>query len=169
MHNYCTPHIIKENYENFLIHRCNYILLYKVYCVWQVVKTPTIISNNPVYLDDGLDITCISSVSTYIYLSSLTSFMPLKEYNPCSLWQAVTWNKFIVWAGSSVPFFFFCRKFFIRLQIVLKCFRVFYYWKFALKSGLCLKQQVRLFVNSRIFGYVLSSFIVPEEKQGENI
>ena len=48
MHNYCTPHIIKENYENFLIHRCNYILLSQVYCVWQVVKTPTIILNNPV-------------------------------------------------------------------------------------------------------------------------
>jgi len=50
MHNYCTPHIIKENYENFLTHRCNYILLSQVYCVWQVVKTPTIILNNPVYL-----------------------------------------------------------------------------------------------------------------------
>ena len=49
MHNYCTPHIIKENFENFLIHRCNYILLSQVYCVWQVVKTPTIISSNPVY------------------------------------------------------------------------------------------------------------------------
>ena len=49
MRNYCTPHIIKENYENFLIHRCNYILLSQVYCVWQVVKTPTIILNNPVY------------------------------------------------------------------------------------------------------------------------
>jgi len=48
MHNYCTPHIIKENLENFLIHRCNYILLFQVYCVWQVVKTPTIICNNPV-------------------------------------------------------------------------------------------------------------------------
>ena len=50
MHNYCTPHIIKENFENFLIHRCNYILLSQVYCVWQVVKTPTIILNNPVLL-----------------------------------------------------------------------------------------------------------------------
>jgi len=49
MHNYCTPHIIKENYENFLIHRCNYILLSQVYCVWQVVKTPTIVLNNPVF------------------------------------------------------------------------------------------------------------------------
>ena len=49
MRNYCTPHIIKENFENFLIHRCNYILLSQVYCVWQVVKTPTIILNNPVY------------------------------------------------------------------------------------------------------------------------
>ena len=47
MQNYCTPHIIKENFENFLIHRCNYILLSQVYCVWQVVKIPTIILNNP--------------------------------------------------------------------------------------------------------------------------
>ena len=43
MHNYCTPHIIKENFGNFLIHQCNYILLSQVYCVWQVVKTLTII------------------------------------------------------------------------------------------------------------------------------
>jgi len=49
MPNYCTPHIINENFENFLILRCNYILLSQVYCVWQVVKTPTIILNNPVY------------------------------------------------------------------------------------------------------------------------
>ena len=49
MHNYCKPHITKENFENFLIHRCNYILLPQVYCVWQVVKTPTIIFNNPVF------------------------------------------------------------------------------------------------------------------------
>jgi len=27
IHNYCTPHIIKGNYENFLIHLCNYMLL----------------------------------------------------------------------------------------------------------------------------------------------
>jgi hypothetical protein len=50
MHNYCTSHIIKANFENFLIHRCNYILLSQVYCVSQVVKTPTVISNNPVEL-----------------------------------------------------------------------------------------------------------------------
>jgi hypothetical protein len=49
MHNYCTPHIIKENFENFLIHQCNYILLSLVYCVWQVVKTPTTIFNTPVF------------------------------------------------------------------------------------------------------------------------
>ena len=48
MPNYCTPLIIKENFENFLIQRCNYILLPQLYFVWQVVKTPTIISNNPV-------------------------------------------------------------------------------------------------------------------------
>ena len=49
MHNYCTPHIIKENSENFLIHRCNCVLLFQLYCVWQVVKTPTVILHNPVY------------------------------------------------------------------------------------------------------------------------
>ena len=40
MLNYCTPHIIKENFENFLIHRCNYVPISQVYCVWQVVKNP---------------------------------------------------------------------------------------------------------------------------------
>jgi len=49
MHNYCTPYIIKENFENFLIHRCKYILLSQVYCLWQVVNTPTIILNNTVF------------------------------------------------------------------------------------------------------------------------
>jgi hypothetical protein len=39
MRNYCTPHIIKENFENFLIHRCDYILISQVYFVWQVVRT----------------------------------------------------------------------------------------------------------------------------------
>jgi hypothetical protein len=48
MHNYFTLHIKKESFVNFLIHRCNCILLSQVYCVWQVVKTLTIISNNPV-------------------------------------------------------------------------------------------------------------------------
>jgi len=48
MQNYCTQHVIKENYENFLIRQCNYILLYQVYSIWQVVKTPTVIFNNRV-------------------------------------------------------------------------------------------------------------------------
>jgi hypothetical protein len=47
MHNYCTLHFIKENHEIFLIHRCNYILLSQVYFVWQIVKSPTVIFNNP--------------------------------------------------------------------------------------------------------------------------
>ena len=33
-----------------MIHRCNYKLLSQVYCVWQVVKTPTFIFNNPVLI-----------------------------------------------------------------------------------------------------------------------
>ena len=56
MHNYCIPRIIKENYENFLIHRCNYILLSQVYCVWQVGKTPTIILNNVYRITKGAHI-----------------------------------------------------------------------------------------------------------------
>ena len=48
MRNYCAHYIKKENFENFFIHQYNYILLPQVYCVWQVVKTPTIILNNPV-------------------------------------------------------------------------------------------------------------------------
>ena len=50
MHTYYTPHTIKENFENFMIHQCNYILLSQVYCVWEVVNTLTIILNNPVFL-----------------------------------------------------------------------------------------------------------------------
>jgi len=50
MHNYCTQHIMKENSENFLIHRYSYILLYQVYCVWKFVKTPKNILNNPVHI-----------------------------------------------------------------------------------------------------------------------
>jgi hypothetical protein len=49
MHNYCTPLIVKEKFENFLIHRCNYILLSQVHCIWQADKTSTIMFNNPVY------------------------------------------------------------------------------------------------------------------------
>jgi len=68
MHNYYTPHIIKENFENFLIHRCNYILLSQVYCVWQVVKTQTFILNNPVHVSSNILLilrrsNCINTVS----------------------------------------------------------------------------------------------------------
>jgi hypothetical protein len=38
MHNYCTLHIIKENFENFLIHRCNYILLSQVIVYDKLLK-----------------------------------------------------------------------------------------------------------------------------------
>jgi small-conductance mechanosensitive channel len=49
MYNYCIQRIIKDNFESFLIHRCVYVLLSQVYCIWLVVKTPKIIFNNPVY------------------------------------------------------------------------------------------------------------------------
>ena len=69
MHNYCTPHIIKENFGNFLIHRCNYVLLSQVYCVWQVVKTTTIIFNNPVYYNIKLHY-----IRSYIFRCLCTDF-----------------------------------------------------------------------------------------------
>jgi len=68
MHNYCKPRILKENFEDFLILRRDYILLSQVYCVWQVVKTQTIILNNPVCK------LCVWEASLH-YLISIT-FMP---------------------------------------------------------------------------------------------
>jgi hypothetical protein len=74
-HNYCTSHIIKENFENFLIHRCNYILLSQVYCVWQVVKTPTIIFNNPVYNNNkGINIEIYTSTYNPLILRHVSIF-----------------------------------------------------------------------------------------------
>ena len=76
MYNYCTSHIIKENYENFLIHRCNYVLLSEVYCVWQVVETPKTILNNPVHLYEfsrGKFGKCVNAIQQLIQISSLPS------------------------------------------------------------------------------------------------
>ena len=77
MHNYCTPHIIKENFENFLIHRCNYILLSQVYCVWQVVKTPTIIFITPYSCtrDHSICHSLPLSVSLHVCMSSVSCFL----------------------------------------------------------------------------------------------
>ena len=44
IHNYCTPHIIKENFWEFLDPSVQ--LHAAMSSVWQVVKTPTIVSNN---------------------------------------------------------------------------------------------------------------------------
>jgi hypothetical protein len=40
---------MKENFGDFLICLCYCILLSEVYCVWQVVETRIVFSNNPVY------------------------------------------------------------------------------------------------------------------------
>ena len=50
MHNYCTLHIIKKIWE-FLDPSVQLHTAVSSVCVWQVVKTPTIILNNPVYYD----------------------------------------------------------------------------------------------------------------------
>jgi len=98
MHNYCTQHIIKENYENFLIHRCNYILLSHVYCVWQVVQTPTIISNNPVCFVFKY-VTLSYCIAQGDGLYSFISIQPLGRFSrnqnpvrwPVWLWHTASW------------------------------------------------------------------------------
>jgi len=40
----------EEEHKPDLLNKRIHILLSQVYCVWQVVKTPTIISSNPVYI-----------------------------------------------------------------------------------------------------------------------
>ena len=45
-----VPGYLREEEEHVvLLNKKIHILLSQVYCVWQVVKTPTIISNNPVF------------------------------------------------------------------------------------------------------------------------
>ena len=78
MHNYCTPHIIKKkkNFENFSIHRCNYILLSQMYCVWQVVKTLTFILNNPIHVFPS---SCHFLIKTQIPSSAPYSSLNVKD------------------------------------------------------------------------------------------
>ena len=51
VHIYSTFKVRNKNLEWCSIKlKKTHILISQVYCVWQVVKTPTIISNNPVYI-----------------------------------------------------------------------------------------------------------------------
>ena len=50
--NYCTQHIIKENFENFLIHRCNYILYPDNHFEWPSIAA--LILNNSKFWCDKL-------------------------------------------------------------------------------------------------------------------
>jgi hypothetical protein len=49
MHIYSTCKVCNKKLGVMFYYIKIHILLSQVYCVWQVVKTPTIISNNPVY------------------------------------------------------------------------------------------------------------------------
>jgi len=44
-------HLCDKNLEFFPLNKKTHILLSQMYCVWQVVKTPPIISNSPVFID----------------------------------------------------------------------------------------------------------------------
>jgi hypothetical protein len=83
MHNYCTPHIIKENFENFLIHWCNCILLSQV---WQVVKTTTVISNNPVYCNFPMNC-LLFPTSILICNSAAVCKIPSNMYHADQMWS----------------------------------------------------------------------------------
>jgi hypothetical protein len=84
MNNYCTQHIMKEN-VTFFTHRCNYIILSQVYCVWQVVKTLTIIFNNRLF-----------SLGTSVYQipASMNYFKSYIEmwHNMTYYWNVYTWS-----------------------------------------------------------------------------
>jgi hypothetical protein len=78
-----------------LIHRCNCILLSQVYCIWQDVKTPTIISNNPyavyicVWVRENVPFKYASVAWTW-------PTFPLCVYN--HTWN---WNFCIYWANNA--------------------------------------------------------------------
>jgi hypothetical protein len=111
MRNHCTLHIMKENFENFLIHWCNCILLSQVHCVWQVVKTPTIIFNNPVYIKRRLlTIMCPNRAAVFCGGAVSLSFESIRAVRLCRgvkdpCWGESTWSCsfsvcgiFVVWA-----------------------------------------------------------------------
>jgi len=63
-------------------HKKIYILLSQVYCVWQVVKTPTIISNNPV---------CVYiHTHTYSYMAACRLYMNYRCYQITLQWNIFT-------------------------------------------------------------------------------
>jgi len=70
-HKGCTyrAHVsyVTETWSVVLLNKKIHVLLSQVYCVWQVVKTPTIILNNPVFVVTFL------SVCTAWYRSALTA------------------------------------------------------------------------------------------------
>jgi len=88
MHNYCTQDIIKENFENFLIHRCKYILLSQVYYIWQFVETSTIIFNNPVYWYPCTAPVILPDINES--WNFWTDFRKILKYH--ILWQSFQWE-----------------------------------------------------------------------------
>ena len=77
-----------------MIHRCNYILLSQVYCVWNVVKTPTIILNNPVFPFDSF-----TRDKSFDFVASFLLFAVCKptvcccrpdDYLCASIWLSLT-------------------------------------------------------------------------------
>jgi hypothetical protein len=115
MHNYCIPHFIKENFENFLIHRCKYIPLSQVYCLWQVVKTPTIIFSSPVLTGILQNKSLCGHWKMWwknINLSSTTTNISIRSVIHALQTLAINWNfyvqkpwfysahHFLVWGGG---------------------------------------------------------------------
>ena len=83
MHNYRTPHIIKENFEHFLIHRCSYLLLYQE------------LLNNPVYTHVCIYIYIYTHTHTHTHISG-QQIMILYIYSEfCISTQSGTTSKMI--------------------------------------------------------------------------
>jgi hypothetical protein len=78
-HNVCTyrapVRYVTKTWSVVLLNKKMHILLSQVYCVWQVVKTPTIILNNPIL--QSLNIIFKTRLRKNILLGNIVTFLCL--------------------------------------------------------------------------------------------
>ena len=75
---------VTKTWSVVLLNKKTHILLSQVYCVWQVVKTPTVISNNPVHTAPtsvtNLAMHCkVADVWNYMTLYYICTFNPYQR------------------------------------------------------------------------------------------
>ena len=93
--------------------------------IWKICEEENV---NNISLDDGIDVKLSISTSVcYVH-----NFFPDCQRVQSMSAVADTWNKCIVWAGSSV--LYFAGSYIHSYKIVFKRFRVYYYCKFVLQT-----------------------------------